>query len=411
MKNVSKIILCILFIFNTFISLAQTLECKMLEFYFNPSIEFGLKVKATLEIDNLKNDTATLKTNVKFSTLGPKDLKASLVKKDGSLYPLPSWIDEQINTEQSGIFQYLRFLIPNREKATVQITYNVTGSTIFKYKPDSEDFYALQQCVEYYYPMDILIREITVSSLDTIKYFISYKEVNKRIKDINVAFINENKYNKKSVIKDNLNINLYIPDSLVNNKRMQQNIMDMQQYIDRFSIYLPSRKSSDIIYINWRDDKERRAFGEGLGNYAVCDINFGSKDLLHELIHTLLPVNVEQHSKGEYFIGESIIEWLALFLADKSLSENVNNMNGTINLYDAQINNYTTWNLIYTTGPLIIQHISSKCGKEKMANIIISFLERNQNKEINYDMFIAYVKKCLSNDLGKEMDFLIKTSY
>lgn len=411
MKDVSKIILCILFIFNTSISIAQTLECKKLEFYFNPGIEFGLNVKAILEVDNLKNDTVTLKTNVKFSILGPKNIKASLVKKDGSLHPLTSWIDEQINTEQSGNFQCIRLLMPNRKKATVQITYNVIGSTIFKYKPESEDFYALQQRVEYYYPMDIPIREITVSSLDTIKYFLSYKEISKKIKDINVAFINKNKYNKKSVIKDNLNISLYIPDSLVNDKRMQQKVMDMQQYIDRFSTYISSRKNSDIIYINWRDDKARRAFGEGLGNYAICDINFDSKDLLHELIHTLLPVNVEQHSKGEYFMRESIIEWLALFLADKSLSKNVNNTNDSFTLYDAQINNYTTWNLIYTTGPLIIQHISSKCGKEKMANIIISFLERNQNKEINYDMFIAYVKKRLSNDLGKEMDFLIKTSY
>jgi hypothetical protein len=380
MKNVSKIILFILLIFNISVSFAQTLECERIEFSFNPSVEqveeAGLKVKVFLKADDLKNDTIVLRTNVKMSLLDPQNTKACLINKDGSLHPLVSWIDNQINTEQSENSQLIKILMPNKRKASIQITYNVIGSIIFKHSPDNEDFYTCQQSYEYYYPMNIPIRKIKVSSPDSIKYFVSYKKEKKEIKDINLSFINKKKYNEKSIAKGNLNINLHIPDSLISDKRIQQYIIDMQQYMDRFSTYLSSPKNADIIYINWRDDKERRAFGEAVGNHAVCDINFNSKDLLHELIHILLPVNVEQYSKGEYFIKESIIEWLALFLSNKIIDKEINNLAGSINLYEAQINNYTTWNLIYITGPLIIQQISSKSGEEKMANIIISFLEQ-----------------------------------
>lgn len=415
MKNVSKIILFILLIFNISVSFAQTIDCETIGFSFNPDAEqmedAGLKVKLFLEVDKLKNDTIILKTDVKMSLLGPRNIKAYLINKDGSLHPLKSWIEDQINTGQSENIQLLKVLIPDKRRSTIQITYNVLGSTVLKHRPDSEDFYTCQQRHEYYYPMNIPIREIKVSSSDSIKYFVSYKKEKKGIKDINLSFINKKKYTKRPVSKGNLNINLHIPDSLINDKRMEQNVVDMQRYIDKLSTYLSSPKDADIIYINWRDDKERRAFGEAVGDHAVCDINFNSKDLLHELIHILLPSNVEQYSKGEYFMKESIIEWLALFLSDKTINKQLNNSVGSVNLYDTQINNHTTWNLIYIAGPSIIQQIASKCGEEKMADIIISFLQKNQNEIINYNKFIAYMKKHLSPDLVKEMNYLIKTSY
>lgn len=412
MKNVFKMFFFILLISNASTSFSQDVECKEVKFSFNLDAkrleEAGLKVKLLLKVDKLKNDTIVLKTNVKMPIFGPQNIEAYLINKDGTSYPLTSWVDNQRNTEQSENIQFLKVLIPNKRKATVQITYNVFGSTIFG--SENDDFYTSQQEHEYHYPMNIPIRRAKVSLPDSLEYFLSYKKEKKEIKEINFSFINTKKYTKKSITRGNLNINLHIPDSLINNKKIQQNIIEMQQYIDRVSAYLSSPKSADIIYINWRDDKARRAFGKALGNYAICDINFSSKGLLHELIHILLPNDVKQDSKGEYFMKESIIEWLAQFFSNKMTNIDISDSTDSISLYDAQINNHSTWNLIYVTGPLAIQQISAKCGEEKMANVIISFLEKNQNKIISYDMFITHAKRSLSNDLGNKLDYLVKTS-
>lgn len=415
MKNKLYTILFALLIFGISYSFAQTIECKEIEFSFYPNIEqedeAGFKVKLLLEASNLGNDTITLKTNVKMSLLGPKNIKAHLVTEEGKLRPLESWIDNQMSMEQSEEFQLIRVLTPNKREASLVVTYNLIGSTIMKYQPDSEDFYACQQKHEYFYPMNVPIREVKISVPDSIKYFASYEKENNEIKDINLSFINKRNYNQESITKGNLNINLHIPDSLMYDKRMRQNIIDFQRYTNKLSTYLTSSQSADIIYINWRDDKARRAFGEALTNHAVCDINFSSKDLLHELIHILLPVNVEESSKGEYFMKESIIEWLALFLSEKTIDRGISNPVDSINLYDAKINNHTTWGLIYRTGPWIIQQMASKYGEDMMAEIIISFLNTNRNTMINYDKFIAYMKKHLSDDSGEGLDYLVKTSY
>ncbi len=414
MKNVSQIVLSILFIFNISVSFAQTLECKKIEFSFSPNAEkveeVGLKVKVSLKVNDLENDTIILRTNVKMSFFGPKNIKACLINRDGSVHPLISWVDDQISVERSENIQLIKILIPNKKKATVQVTYNVFGSIVFKHGKDNDDFYTCQSSYEYYYPMNIPIREIKVSMPDSLKYFLSYKKEKKEIKDINLTLINKNKYREKCITKGNLTVNLHIPDSLFNDKRIQQYVIDMQQYIDQFSTYLSSPKNTDVIYINWRDDKERRAFGEALGNHALCDIYFNSKDLLHELLHMFLPTSVKENSNGEYFIKESIIEWLALYLSNKTNEIDIPDFTSPVSLFDTQINNHTTWNLIYIAGPSIIQQIASKCGEEKMAHIIICFLKKNQNRITSYDEFLTHIKGFLSNDLGDELDYLIKTS-
>lgn len=416
MKNTSKIILFILFIFNISTAFTQTIECEILEFSFNPNAEQeeedGLKVKAIIKVNDIRNDTIVLKTNVELSVLGPRNIKAYCLDRDKSLHPLVSWIDNEQNTEQSRNFQLIKILVPDKRKATIQISYNVVGLSSLRYCTgnDNEDFYTCQQRHEYYYPMNMPIREVKVSLPDSVKHFVSYKKEGKIIRDINLSFINKNNYREKVINKGGLNVSLHIPDTLINNKRMQQNIVDMEQYLGRLSTYLSSSPKVDIIYINWRDDKTRSAFGEALGNHAVCDIHFNNKDLLHEALHMLLSTNIEESSKGEYFMKESIIEWLALFLSKKAINTNLSDSTTSVSLYDAQINNHTTWNLIYITGPTIIQRIASKCGEEKMASVIFSFLHKNKNKEINYDMFITHVKKYLSNDLANELNSLVTTS-
>lgn len=405
MKNISLLLILLL---SPLLSYAQTIECEKIEFSLN-SEDIGLNVKAILCTHDLNKDTISLRTNVKIPQLGPKNLKANLIDNENKA-ALSCWIENLTDSNSFENVQLLNIIIPNKKKTKFSIEYNVFGTSLLKYQPDNIDFYACSQQYEYFYPMNVSIKKIKVLSSDSIRHFVSYKmRDNSVISDINLSFINRNHYIVQPIKGKKFNINIYTPDTLINDKRVLQNKRDLKESMNKFSSYLSKKKTTDIILINWRDDKNRRAFGEAMGNYTVCDINFQSKDLLHELIHTFFTIEVAQLSKGEYFIKESIIEWLSLFLSSKTIITKPISKD-SMSIYDVEINNHTTWDLIYQKGPSIVQQVANKCGEEKMAKTIISFLELNKNKVTNYDEFIYYVKKHLTNTLGDELDFLVKDS-
>lgn len=80
-----------------------------------------------------------------------------------------------------------------------------------------------------------------------------------------------------------------------------------------------------------------------------------------------------------------------------------------MSLYDTQINNQYSWNKIYLFGPSIIEQIAMQCGREKMAKIITSFLEKNKNQVTKYDDFITYLNMYLPSDLVTELNILVRT--
>ena len=417
MKNIKRLFIFLSLFFNTSLCFAQKIICEEMDFFLEPTPEvdskketeiLGLQVKATLKITNFRNDTIALKTNVKTSLLGPKNIVAKLINKKRDLSTLTSWIDFKTDSKSVEDYQIIKIIVPQKKKVRILITYNVFGSSLLKYKPDNMDFFACQQQHEYFYPMNIKIKKIKISSPHNIKSFASYKIKKNTVENINLSFINKKHYIEKSINECSLKINTYIPDTLRNNKDFLEKNKDLQKHMKKLSNYLFQEKKSNIIYINWRDEKSRRAFGEAMGNNIICDIKFSSKDLLHEIIHTFLPSEVEQFSKGEYFIKESIIEWLALFLSNKIVKTDTLNAKSSTKLYDCHINNHTTWDLIYKTGPAIIQQVASKYGEERMASLIISFLEKNSNKIINYNKFTTYLNKYLSNNLSKEIDYFVK---
>jgi hypothetical protein len=367
------------------------------------------KIKATLKINNSNNDTITLKTSVKLSALGPTNLKVGLVSPAGIFCYIPAWVEQHTGSEFLTDTQSLKFVLPDTKSAIVTMEYNVIGSLLLRYRPESIHFYSLQQQYECFYPIDIPIKKVKIISPDYLKYFLSYKKNKDRIiKDINISFINKKHYKESLIQGDKYGIKIYIPDTLSYNTLIKQKIEDLQKHMDHASAYMSDNQYCDIVYINWRDDKNRRAFGESLGSYVVCDVNFGSKDLLHEIIHSLLPIEVEKSSKGEYFIKESIIEWLALFLSETEISNLEPIQEGSTSLYDIQTNNQYSWNKIYLFGPSIIEQIAVQYGRHKMAKIIISFLEKNKNKIANYESFINYLNMYLPPDLVMELDNLLK---
>ncbi len=428
MLNINKIIIFFLytfFLFSTLSLFSQNIECEEIVFSYgthetSPDLEKRepvgdakagslFKVKAILKIDSPSNDTITLRTAVKLSALGPTNFKVGLISPTGGFSYLPSWVEQHSGSEFLSDTQSLKFILSNTKSAIVSMEYNIIGSLLFRYEPENINFFSLQQQYESFYPIDMLIKEVRTILPDSLKSFLSYKkDEGGMIKDLNISLINMKCYQECLIQGNKYGVRIYIPDTLAYNASIRQKIDDLQKYMNRVSIYFSENRCSDIIYINWRDDKHRRAFGECLGSHIVCDVNFGSKDLLHEIIHSLLPIEVEKSSKGEYFIKESIIEWLALFLSETEFNNLEQIQEGSTSLYDIQTNNQYSWNKIYLFGPSIIEQIAMKYGRNKMAKIIISFLEKNNNKVVNYESFINYLNIYLPSDLVMELDSLLK---
>ena len=164
----------------------------------------------------------------------------------------------------------------------------------------------------------------------------------------------------------------------------------------------------NIVLINWANYKLRQAYGESFGNFILADLNFAAQNLFHEILHSVLPSHIKENSKGKYFIGESVITWLELFLSGEKGKELAQIAEIKGNLYDTEINHAETWDCIYTKGPAIIEHIAQEYGRKRMAESLIAFLLETQGEEIDYDCFYTYMKTKMSVTLLNKFDELIR---
>lgn len=405
----NKWIAFIIFLLISNASFSQEIECDTLKFSLQPSkmvsIEtFGLKVKGILDIKGLTNDTLVLKTEVeKGNFFGPKNVKASMINEDATVQNLKTWVTQNNNGSQQSIY-----ITPCVNNAKIQFSYYTMGSSLRG--GDNDTFSAYLYNREKFYPKNMHIHNISVMTDEELNFYTSYKKSNDGIQDISLIFIQEGEYDKKIIEQANCKLTIFVADSLRTDEKMQTKINLLQQQIEDLQNYISSPVSSTIFFTNWRNNNLRLAYGQAVGDYIVCDINFDSQSLLHEILHNLLPSNLEQNSKGQYFIGESIIEWLSLYLSNKKPFRRGDSKN-EFTIYDMQINDNKTSNVVYYIGPFIIQEVATKYGEEKMAQCIISFLQEYKDKIINYEDFIKYMAEYLSQESANELDHLVKTYY
>ena len=432
------ILVCCLSLFSIPSLLSQDVECSKITFLLSNkfslnNLEPGIiidsseddesaltfSVKTTLRLNNPHSDTITLKTNVNISAfgfpmpmLGPRNLMVHSISSEGSLSQLNAWVEQQPRVADSlSDIQLLKFVLPDRniKHSIVEVEYDVIGGASIARYSDNDNFYSMQQRQEYFYPMDMAIKKIEVVVPDSMKYFLSYrKSGDESFNDINLSYIVKNHYTEYAVRGEKHDLNIYIPNIDIDKDNITESIYDLENCMNKFSKYLKEKHTADIIYMNWRDDVNRRAFGESLGSHIVCDINFGGEDLLHEVIHSFLPSTVQDNTKGEYFIKESIIEWLSLYISDIKIDALEDIEKSDTSLFNTEINNHISWNTIYTYGPAVIEQVALKCGRDNMASIIVSFLENNIGKTITYDDFMEFIKIHLPIGLVLELDSLIK---
>lgn len=157
--------------------------------------------------------------------------------------------------------------------------------------------------------------------------------------------------------------------------------------------YEPARNSFTVIASNYRSKELRAAYGKAFGNFFYCDTSFLTSpvSLLHETIHILYPVNVQKNSKGEYFIGESLTEWVSNYLINgEFILPDTISIEG--NLIDTEINNKNTWKLIYYKGPFVLQNVAEKTSPKILYDTVMSFFLNNRDNTVDFNDFIAFLQ-------------------
>jgi hypothetical protein len=191
---------------------------------------------------------------------------------------------------------------------------------------------------------------------------------------------------------DDVTYTIYAIDSVVlkNFKRYQK---EYENALKRLFIYTPASNHFDIITTYWRSEKLKSAFGRAFGNYFYCDTTFISSPelLLHETIHILYPCIPQKKARGEFFIGESLTEWVARYLIDGEYKLPDNMVPADSSLFDITGNNPDTWNLIYHKGPYILQLIANEISSESLFHAIMSFWVHYRESEPQFDDFFNFL--------------------
>lgn len=398
---------------------SQAVKCNHIEFSLIPiapedtaytDFVFRLKVEMDISVFNIPNDTLTLKTKIKLGELGPENLSAYLVEQADR--PLVAWIDNHKEQIPFNDTQYLNILIPDISRFNrLKISYTAIGTGLFFYLlgQNHPNVFAFHHWQEAFYPINIPIQAIHVISPDnSILAFSNLEEDCAGNSIIDLTFINKKRFRKESFQDDKIKLHVFIPDTIADDSSYRDKLNTFYSYVSNLTVYMKEQKEINAILLQWRDEKNRRAFGMGL-NPSVFDLKFPAESMLHEVIHQICPCEVYDGTKGEYFIKESIVEWLSFYLSGK-LEEIDTSVIATIkgSLYNTNINNHETWPLIYTVGTAILQEMAKEVGYESLLISIFSFFYDNAGKFVTYDDYITHLRLSFSADVVDKLDAMVK---
>lgn len=400
----------------------QTVICNRIDFELTPIAEeetafvdfkYLVHVKMNLSVSDMKNDTLRLKTEVKIGQgLEPKNLNAYLINDNEEKRLLPSFVENITDSFPFRDVQYLNIVLTAHQNANLIVSYDVLGSGLLFYlfAQNYPTVFAFHPQYEFIYPIKMPIQEVRASAPDNLLTFCCAKNRDGIHKgEVNVTYIEKHAFKKESIEEGNLKLNIYLPDSTVDDTAFRRRVDRFYTLTKQLATHVKTPKNLDVIILNWRDEASKNAFGMGLGNYCVFDIKFPADGMLHELIHLAMPCEVSDMSDGEYFVKESIVEWLALFLSgevgkiDLSLLRTADPC-----LYNIHINHLKTRKSIYHVGPAILQKIAIEAGEDLLASTIISFFTQNEGRETNYAGLIQHFYTYLPRSLVEELDAMVK---
>ncbi len=175
------------------------------------------------------------------------------------------------------------------------------------------------------------------------------------------------------------------------------------------------RTHLNFVEFDWQRDQY--AMGRGFDNLIMYDWSFLTKhkvSFIHEFLHTQLNPN----SIGNFFINESLIEYLAnyfCFYNDKNrflseikkkhenFLESVKDSVVKTSLYALEENNVNTFSLIYDEGPVILNDFAKKIGEDRFVKLSILFFSKMKKvKKNKYEFFLKFLHE---NKVNKKSIF------
>ncbi|MDR0962374.1 MAG: hypothetical protein LBM62_07460, partial [Mediterranea sp.] len=264
----------------------------------------------------------------------------------------------------------------------------------------------------FFYPKDVPIRALRVLKPDNMLVFKDLHNNYTGQSYVNLVFIEKDAFKQRESIRnENITMTVFVPDSLANDSAINAKLDKLYTRVNKVAAMTTTHRDINMLLINWRDEQRRVAAGKGFGNLFVCDIKFNPQSMLHETIHLLFDNKIDHSSGGGYFVGESVIEWLAAYFSDglKGIDTDVIATNNEGNLYDIIANHGSTFRLVYTIGPAIIQKIAKQVGEERMAQALIAFLKETDDGQFrSYEDFILFMQHHLPKRAITRMDRMVR---
>lgn len=418
MINKLFIVFIFLFSFHYVNAECKEVKCDTLRVVFFPyhiikqdTILWHLNSYLKLDLSNIV-DTLKLTTNVGFNgdgstTFGPKDLQSWIVK-DKKQQKLFTTI---VNRNTGTLFHDQQFIKVFPIKSNIiNLDYNIIGSSCFTDLLMRQNFpyvYTFHYNNEKFYPQNLRIQNFDVFAPDSFYIFKSLDH-NLHQDDINISFISKNYITKDTLNVNNISIDIFTRTSSLSHSHVDSIKCFFRRILSDIK-YDSNCKKFQFVLVPYHGNRCEK-YGMAFGNYAVFDENFKYKDMLHEFLHMFLNYNVVDGSPGEFFMKESIIEWLACYYSNfedpirKKIYYNKNNL---YNLHHNG-NNEEEYGVVYNNGLAILNIVARKCTKKKLADCILSYINSSKSRFVTYDDFLNYAKRKIDPDLLRKMDLMVK---
>lgn len=309
------------------------------------------------------------------------------------------------------------YLISKVPKDTIDIFFNIDPSAFYirTNRPAMTDemgklhmtIYPQEECADFY-----------------IFYMPAYKHITDIVDEISIDFLFENIDDAKcEMTNDNYNVEYYPTDSVANAKfkYLKNSIRHIKQVIGNNAF----KKNMNIVlssqYISMTGGTiEQTAAAFSLAktskDYALLLIDhsmFHTQTLTHEILHTCFPYNYEAGTFEDNFFKESIIEYIASFIFNKTSDstdvfaiheENIRRYyksesqvkkilsNNSDNYVCEDQSNSTFW-IYYDLFPIRLHQYAFRYNEEKFCKDVIEYIKQTGSQKRTFASFNVYLKE------------------
>jgi hypothetical protein len=230
---------------------------------------------------------------------------------------------------------------------------------------------------------------------------------------LDITFVDISLYSSKNYEANMLNVNIYFPDTIsMNNfeagkEKFFESLLKLNYY---------EKKTIDIIVAYLSIPKLKAAFGRAINEHIFCDTSFISgTQLTHEILHVLYPIKADKH-EGQFFVGESTIEWLTHYVMYGTFKINEKsrdrfNPQNSKSLYSLTINDANSMHVVYNWGPDCIQNLANETNPDKLFQVIINFFRHYKHQTVSYQQFLDWLHDNLPKEEVDNLDKCVKHEF